>query len=665
MTQISILDALDAAGAHPQAVRPRKVLWTDTWVLGDAVPPGLAPPAPDDPEGLPRFYRFYADDYDPEIHAEVWQAVQDSIPATLPEIPFPFSGLIETARLPDGARWACLVAYLDGGLSHVTLRDGELAWANAPGAGKLIWAEGTRTWERLPAWDAWDEEAGRFVPKGSTPKATSAPPDVEAPGAASAETVAPEPVPAEAPLPTGGPGEVVNALLLANDANWQRLVADVNRTTPAEIHRAVRRHVLSGDLSVPNARAILEAAGIAEPTDRSAPALMALKHWMRDLDFGPNAWSVIHGFEDGWVRLRKTRSKLGDPVEPLVTPEGLARIKAPPEEPASKPVAPVPVPWETPPVSGGPAAFLHAIHLATDLNWRKLANSLDRTTPGDVRQAVPRRVLAGDLSVANGEALLERVGLVVPPPHEEPAPVAKPVPDRTRQDNVRNSAARHMLTGSLSVANARALLTRAGVVEPEDRSGSVLLKMKPGLRDLGLGADAWALVHGVEDGWFTLRQPGGPMAPAELTVTLRGNSRIWTPLVQAADGGTFFENIMGLQTASRVARAASRRPLEEMEEAGLIRLCGSHGRAFLPPLSDVLALRYVMDGGNVERIDLYLRESADPDSPLVRRVEAICGVTAKPGGEELWARRASARSQARPRAEGDDDVVVKGIRDGQ
>jgi hypothetical protein len=72
-----------------------------------------------------------------------------------------------------------------------------------------------------------------------------------------------------------------------------------------------------------------------------------------------------------------------------------------------------------------------------------------------------------------------------------------------------------------------------------------------------------------------------------------------------------------------------------------------------------------MSTGNLERIDLYIREGADPDDPLVRRVEAICGVTAQPGGEELWARRASARSQARPRAESDDDVVAERIRHGE
>lgn len=236
--------------------------WTETWKLGDAIPPGLMPPVGG--EVLPTWYYSHDGMRDEQIAMDVWQAVWDG---NHPGAPFPFENLTETHVLPDGALWACLTAVHDGGLSHVTLRDGVLEWTEAPGAGLLVYAADTRTWGRLPAKETWDVEAAAWVPKASSTEAVSAPPDVEVieTSASASLDVAPEPAaPVAALQPSGGIQAFLHAHNLATDAGWKTLAVSLSRTTPGDVRNAVARNVAGGSLATANAEALLARLDAAE-----------------------------------------------------------------------------------------------------------------------------------------------------------------------------------------------------------------------------------------------------------------------------------------------------------------------------------------------------------------------------------------------------------------
>ncbi|CAM3145432.1 hypothetical protein JHFBIEKO_0211 [Methylobacterium mesophilicum] len=250
--------------------------WTETWKLGDAIPPGLMPPVGG--EVLPTWYYSHDGMRDEQIAMDVWQAVWDG---NHPGAPFPFENVTETHVLPDGALWACLTAVHDGGLSHVTLRDGVLEWTEAPGAGLLVYAADTRTWGRLPAKETWDAEAAAWVPKASSTEAVSAPPDAEAlktsasapPDAEAIDTSAsapsdvdPEPaVPAVAPLPSGGIQAFLHAHNLATNFGWKTLAGSLSRTTPGDVRNAVAGNIAGGSLSDANARTLLACIEATDP----------------------------------------------------------------------------------------------------------------------------------------------------------------------------------------------------------------------------------------------------------------------------------------------------------------------------------------------------------------------------------------------------------------
>ncbi len=97
--------------------------------------------------------------------------------------------------------------------------------------------------------------------------------------------------------------------------------------------------------------------------------------------------------------------------------------------------------------------WYHATDLADDAGWKRLAATMEHTTPENVARAVGHHVLSGTLSVTNGRALL---------------------------DAVCESA-------------------------PADRSEGELMAMRPGS---GAGPccslSGWGAVHAVEDGWLSI-----------------------------------------------------------------------------------------------------------------------------------------------------------------
>ncbi|KQO61816.1 hypothetical protein [Methylobacterium sp. Leaf88] len=261
-TEWARLPAGEAWDEEAQAWGPH-LHWSLTWKPGDVVPPGYTPPIAG--EALPGWQASHGGTLNENIVSDVWAALWASHP---PGVPFPLEGFVETHVFPDGALWASMVAITDGGLCHVTLRDGQIEWSEAPGAGMLVWREDTSTWGRLPAKDAWDAEAQAWVPKASSIEAVSAPPDVEAieTSASASSDVDPKPVaPVALPLPSGGIEAFLHAHNLATNAGWEALANSLSRTTPGDVRNAVARNVAGGSLAAVNAEALLARLDAAEP----------------------------------------------------------------------------------------------------------------------------------------------------------------------------------------------------------------------------------------------------------------------------------------------------------------------------------------------------------------------------------------------------------------
>lgn len=102
------------------------------------------------------------------------------------------------------------------------------------------------------------------------------------------------------------------------------------------------------------------------------------------------------------------------------------------------------------------AIWHHAIDLATDAGWERLAESMEFTTRERVAQAVNMTVIDGELSPANARSLLERLGLP----------------------------------------------------EPADRSAAALAEIQVNIGGFGLDGSPWAAIHAVEDGWISAGRKG-------------------------------------------------------------------------------------------------------------------------------------------------------------
>lgn len=112
------------------------------------------------------------------------------------------------------------------------------------------------------------------------------------------------------------------------------------------------------------------------------------------------------------------------------------------------------------------ACWHHAVDLATDEGWERLAASMEFTSLHRVGRAVSMKVIDGELSPAN----------------------------------------------------ARALLGLLGVPEPTDRSAAALARINVNFGNLGLDGSAWTAIHGVEDAWIAPgRQRKGRTIYASLT----------------------------------------------------------------------------------------------------------------------------------------------------
>lgn len=77
--------------------------------------------------------------------------------------------------------------------------------------------------------------------------------------------------------------------------------------------------------------------------------------------------------------------------------------------------------------------FYHALDLATDEDWERLASSMEHTTSGDVSKCVGHNVCYGGLSAVNGRRLLSKAGI--------------PEPDTRACPNIRLSPDGHLLSG--------------------------------------------------------------------------------------------------------------------------------------------------------------------------------------------------------------------------
>ncbi|TXM91069.1 hypothetical protein [Methylobacterium sp. WL116] len=153
MTQLSFMDAVDAAPPHPTS---RGTWWWHTWAQGHILPPGWRPPARGAHVAKPRREAVVLPGVEcTDAEPAIAKAIDTWLP---PGMPSPIIGVHETRRAEDGTIYACLEAW-DGGLSHVSVRDGVLTWGHVPTTGALVQREGTMEWDRIPAGEAWDVEA--------------------------------------------------------------------------------------------------------------------------------------------------------------------------------------------------------------------------------------------------------------------------------------------------------------------------------------------------------------------------------------------------------------------------------------------------------------------------------------------------------------------------
>ncbi|KQP79205.1 hypothetical protein [Methylobacterium sp. Leaf117] len=531
MTQLSFMDAVDAAPAHPTS---HGTWWWHTWTQGHILPPGWRMPAPEAHVPRPRREAVVLPGVEcTDADLDIAKAIGKWLP---PGMPSPIVGIHEMRRAEDGTIHACLEAF-DGGLGHVSVRDGVLTWGHVPGAGALVPQEGTTEWMRLPARESWDAETQDWVLNWT---ATWKPGDAIPPGLT-------PPVAGEA-LPTwyadydGVVDEQVASVV------WLALLDSQPPGVPFPFGAVAETHVLP-DGALWACVTVAHDGGLCHVVLRGGQIELSeapgagLLVWREDA----RTWGRLPA-KDAWDAEAQAWVPRAASTEAVSAPPDVEVIETSASDLPD--VAPVAAPVAALQPSGGIAAFLHATHLATDASWKDLAVSLSRTTPGDVRNAVARHVSGGSLSAANAAALLARLD-AAEAPAEDVAPEAE-VPDVDSD------------------------------VDP---------------------------VYGTR------------------------------PVPRASPD--FLEKLLQKHEASRRARHERWKPLEALEEAGLatIKREGERGTksfqchiALAPAVSDAMTLWFSQTGGYPENVTLLLAPDTDPDSEIVRSVTAILGmgVTVRP-----------------------------------
>lgn len=103
----------------------------------------------------------------------------------------------------------------------------------------------------------------------------------------------------------------------------------------------------------------------------------------------------------------------------------------------------------------------------------------------------------------------------------------------TDLDCVDQAVGMNVIGGQLSSANARALMERLGVEEPSDRSADALAEIDVNLHGFRVDETAWVAIHAVEDGWV---KPGreGKSRTVCAALTKKALDRIASRQQQAA-----------------------------------------------------------------------------------------------------------------------------------
>ncbi|GJD97489.1 hypothetical protein [Methylobacterium iners] len=121
-----------------------------------------------------------------------------------------------------------------------------------------------------------------------------------------------------------GSGIGHHAIDLATDEGWERLAETMAHTTLEAVLTCVGLHLFWGDLSVRNARFLMERLGVEEPADRSREALLQIKDGWSDYGL-KGGWTAVHAVEEGWIKPGSTKGKRT--THASITPEGKARME--------------------------------------------------------------------------------------------------------------------------------------------------------------------------------------------------------------------------------------------------------------------------------------------------------------------------------------------------
>ena len=119
-------------------------------------------------------------------------------------------------------------------------------------------------------------------------------------------------------------------------------------------------------------------------------------------------------------------------------------------------------------VEGAGGQWHHAVDLANDADWERLASSIEHTEPRFVADAVGLHVGNGELSAANGCRLLMAVG--IPEPETRACPNIRPNPDGGLQTSLGGWEAIYAVEDGLIVPGNPKRHTRAQVTDAGWRS---------------------------------------------------------------------------------------------------------------------------------------------------------------------------------------------------
>ncbi|UZE47010.1 hypothetical protein ONR75_18575 [Rhodopseudomonas sp. P2A-2r] len=118
-----------------------------------------------------------------------------------------------------------------------------------------------------------------------------------------------------------------HAVDLMDDKNWRHLMDTQHLTTRDDLLNALSFHLETGDIKTSTARTILGMLGQLEPIDRSVTAILGdgISPWLINIGgngkpvkcpkdwalnvkrFDNAAWMLIHGIEDGWLHMPKSK----------------------------------------------------------------------------------------------------------------------------------------------------------------------------------------------------------------------------------------------------------------------------------------------------------------------------------------------------------------------